>query len=126
MKHVLQKTFLVLLLFAYGLNALADDFTVERAVNLSQLDSWEDISQFQWQEIDHVIQDNGAECNNKHPAPISLTSYAKRITSILTHLYIGPYPIHDVVVTAVSAAVSAATITFTTICQKFFLSFITL
>ena len=31
---------------------------VERAVNLSQLDSWADISKFQWQEIDHGIQDN--------------------------------------------------------------------
>jgi hypothetical protein len=39
----------------------ADDFTVERAVNLSQLDSWADISKFQWQEIDHGIQDNSAE-----------------------------------------------------------------
>ena len=29
---------------------------------------------------------------------------------------------HDVVVTAVSAAVSAATITFASICQKFFVS----
>ena len=66
---------------------------------------------------------NGAECSIKHPAPISLTPYAKRITSILTHLYIGPYPIHDVVVTAVSAAVSAATITFATTSQNF-LSFI--
>ncbi len=37
---------------------MADDFTVERAVNLSQLDSWADISKFQWQEIDHGIQDN--------------------------------------------------------------------
>ena len=37
---------------------LADDFTVERAVNLSQQDSWADISKFQWQEIDHGIQDD--------------------------------------------------------------------
>lgn len=42
-------------------NVLADDFTVERAVNLGQLDSWADISKFQWQEIDHVIQDNREE-----------------------------------------------------------------
>ena len=41
--------------------AWADDFTVERAVNLSQLSSWADISQFQWQVIDHAIQDNGEE-----------------------------------------------------------------
>ena len=33
-----------------------DDFIVERAVNLSQLDSWADISQFQWQEIDHSLR----------------------------------------------------------------------
>jgi len=31
-------------------NVFADDFTVERAVNLGQLDSWADISKFQWQE----------------------------------------------------------------------------
>ena len=61
MKKLLQKSFLALLLFAYGTNVLADDFTVERAVNLSKLDSWADINQFQWEEIDHVIQDNGAE-----------------------------------------------------------------
>ena len=42
-------------------NVFADDFTVERAVNLGQLDSWADISKFQWQEIDHVIQDNREE-----------------------------------------------------------------
>ena len=61
MKQLLQKSFLALLLFACGANALADDFTVERAVNLSQLDSWADISQFQWEEIHYGIQDNGAE-----------------------------------------------------------------
>ena len=38
--------------------AWADGFTVERAVNLTELDSWADISKFQWQEIDHGIQDN--------------------------------------------------------------------
>ena len=32
--------------------------------------------------------------------------------------YNGPWPIHDVVVTAVSAAVRAATITFATTSQK--------
>ena len=42
-------------------NVFADDFTVERAVNLGQLDSWADISKFQWQEIDHVVQDNREE-----------------------------------------------------------------
>ena len=45
---------------------------------------------------------------------------------VFKYHYIGPYPIHDVVVTAVSAAVSTATITFTTTSQKFFLSFIIL
>ena len=39
----------------------ADDFTVERAVNLGQLDSWADVSKFQWQEIDHGILDNREE-----------------------------------------------------------------
>ena len=43
------------------MEAKADDFTVERAVNLSQLTSWADISQFIWQEIDHGIQDNRQE-----------------------------------------------------------------
>ena len=42
--------------------------------------------------------------------------------SITDNRYIGPYPMHDVVVIAVNAAVSAATITFASICQKFFVS----
>ena len=42
-------------------NVWADDFTVERAVNLGQLDSWADVSKFQWQEIDHGILDNREE-----------------------------------------------------------------
>jgi hypothetical protein len=41
--------------------AWADDFTVERAVNLNQLNSWANIRQFQWQKIDHGIQDNRQE-----------------------------------------------------------------
>ena len=41
--------------------AWADDFTVERAVNLNQLNSWANISKFQWQKIDHGIQDNRQE-----------------------------------------------------------------
>ena len=75
MKQLLQKSTLALLLFfAYGTSAVADDFTVERAVNLSRLESWADISQFQWEEIDHVIQDNGAEMDAlkevfRDPAP---------------------------------------------------------
>ena len=53
---------MALCLLLFGSTAVwADDFTVERAVNLSQLDSWADMSRFQWQEIDHGIQDNSQE-----------------------------------------------------------------
>ena len=37
------------------------DFTVEYASNLSALDSWSDISKFQWKTIDHGVMDNGDE-----------------------------------------------------------------
>lgn len=57
-----KRLFLILAICCMTVsNVLADDFTVERAVNLGQLDSWADISKFQWQEIDHVIQDNREE-----------------------------------------------------------------
>ena len=36
----------------------------------------------------------------------------------------GPYPIHDVVVIAVNAAVSAATITLANTCQKIYSSIV--
>jgi len=45
------------------LPVLAQDFTVERATNLSQLSSWSDNSQFQWQAIDHDVIDNSTEMN---------------------------------------------------------------
>lgn len=62
MKHIWRHSLTILMvLFACTIEAWADDFTVERAVNLGTLDSWADISQFQWQEIDHVIQDNREE-----------------------------------------------------------------
>ena len=93
MKQLLQKSFLALLLFACGANALADDFTVERAVNLSKLDSWADISQFQWQEIDHVIQDNGAEMDAlkevfRDPAPKDTVGFYKQIYDARDNQYI--------------------------------------
>ena len=93
MKQLLQKSFLALLLFACGANALADDFTVERAVNLSQLDSWADISQFQWEEINHVIQDNGAEMDAlkavfRDPAPKDTVGFYKQIYDARDNQYI--------------------------------------
>jgi len=59
--NILKALLLFIFLAAIPTSAWADDFTVERAVNLSQLSSWADISQFQWQEIDHGIQDNSEE-----------------------------------------------------------------
>ncbi len=62
MKQIVRQTLAtLLLLFLCSATVWADDFTVERAVNLGQLDSWADMSQFQWQEIDHGIQDNREE-----------------------------------------------------------------
>ena len=55
--NILKVLLLLMFLSAIPASVWADDFTVERAVNLSQLSSWADISQFQWQEIDHAIQD---------------------------------------------------------------------
>ena len=93
MKQLLQKSFLALLLFACGANALADDFTVERAVNLSQLDSWADISQFQWEEINQFIQDNGAEMDAlkevfRDPAPKDTVGFYKQIFDARDNQYI--------------------------------------
>ena len=59
-------------------------------------------------------------------APQKQRDSIESLFCVYKYHYIGPYPIHDVVVTAVSAAVSTATITFTTTSQKFFLSFIIL
>ena len=59
---MLSKTLPVLFaLLASSASVWADDFTVERATNLGQLSSWADVSLFQWQVIDHVIQDNREE-----------------------------------------------------------------
>ena len=94
MKQLLQKSTLALLLFfAYGTSAVADDFTVERAVNLSRLESWADISQFQWEEIDHVIQDNGAEMDAlkevfRDPAPKDTVGFYKQIYDARDNQYI--------------------------------------
>jgi len=93
MKKLLQKSFLALLLFAYGTNVLADDFTVERAVNLSQLESWADISQFQWEEINYGIQDNGAEMDAlkevfRDPAPKDTVGFYKQIYDARDNQYI--------------------------------------
>ena len=72
--NILKALLLLMFLAVIPTSVWADDFTVERAVNLSQLDSWADISQFQWEEIDHGIQDNGAEMDAlkavfRDPAP---------------------------------------------------------
>ena len=94
MRQVLEKAFLALLLsFVYGANAVADDFTVERAVNLSQLDSWTDISQFQWQEIDHSILDNREEMDAlktlfNDPAPKDTVGFYKQIYDARDNQYI--------------------------------------
>ena len=71
----------------------ADDFTVERAVNLGQLDSWADISQFQWQEIDHVIQDNSEEMDALKtlfydPAPKDTVGFYNQIYKARDNQYI--------------------------------------
>lgn len=76
-----------------GVAAWADDFTVERAVNLSQLNSWTDISQFQWQVIDHAIQDNGAEMDAlkaifRNPAPKDTVGFYKQIYDARDNQYI--------------------------------------
>ena len=94
MKHLLQKTFLALLLSLASVAVFAvDDFTVERAVNLSQLDSWADISKFQWQEIDHIVQDNSAEMDAlkevfRDPAPKDTAGFYKQIYDARDNQYI--------------------------------------
>ncbi len=94
MKHLLQKTFFALFLSLVSVVSFAvDDFTVERAVNLSQLDSWTDISQFQWQEIDHAVMDNGAEMDAlkevfRDPAPKDTVGFYKQIFDARDNQYI--------------------------------------
>ena len=52
------------------------DFTVEYASNLSSLDSWSDISKFQWKAIDHGVIDNGDE--------ISISSFSMHSTTSIS------------------------------------------
>lgn len=73
--------------------AWADDFTVERAVNLGQLNSWADMSQFQWQEIDHGIQDNHEEVDALKalfydPAPKDTVGFYNQIYKARDNQYI--------------------------------------
>ena len=91
--NILKALLLLMFLAATPTSAWADDFTVERAVNLSQLDSWADISQFQWEEIDHGIQDNGAEMDAlkavfRDPAPKDTVGFYKQIYDARDNQYI--------------------------------------
>ena len=94
MKQLLVTALTTLFLLLSGSEAVwADDFTVERAVNLGQLDSWADMSQFQWQEIDHGIQDNGAEMDAlkavfRDPAPKDTVGFYKQIYDARDNQYI--------------------------------------
>ncbi|MBP5376655.1 MAG: hypothetical protein J6Y41_01650, partial [Bacteroidaceae bacterium] len=85
--------YIVAMLFLTASTAWADGFTVERAVNLGQLDSWADISQFQWQEIDHGIQDNREEMDAlktlfKDPAPKDTVGFYNQIYTARDNQYI--------------------------------------
>ena len=73
--------------------AWADDFIVERAVGLAQMDSWADISRFQWQEIDHGIQDNKEEMEALinlfyDPAPKDTVGFYNQIYQARDNQYI--------------------------------------
>ncbi len=94
MKQLLRQklTTLFLLLVSCG-TIWADDFTVERAVNIDQLDSWADISKFQWQVIDHGIQDNRDEMDALKtlffdPAPKDTVGFYKQIYKARDNQYI--------------------------------------
>ena len=81
------------MLFLTVSTAWADDFTVERAVNLGQLDSWADMSQFQWQVIEHGIQDNREEMNALinlfyDPAPKDTVKFYNQIYTARDNQYI--------------------------------------
>ena len=85
--------FILAMLFLTSSNAWADDFTVERAVNLGQLDSWTDISQFQWQVIDQYIQDNREEMDALinlfyDPAPKDTVKFYNQIYTARDNQYI--------------------------------------
>lgn len=69
------------------------DFTVEYACNLSELDSWNDISKFQWKAIDHGLIDNGAEMERlinlvKDEAPKDTTGFYKQFFDARDNQYI--------------------------------------
>ena len=94
MRQLLRQklTTFFLLLVSCG-TIWADDFTVERAVNLGQLDSWADISKFQWQVIDHGIQDNRDEMDALKtlfydPAPKDTVGFYKQIYKARDNQYI--------------------------------------
>lgn len=94
MKQLLVTALTTLFLLLSGSEAVwADDFTVERAVNLSKLDSWADISKFQWEEIHYGIQDNGAEMDAlkevfRDPAPKDTVGFYKQIFDARDNQYI--------------------------------------
>lgn len=114
MKQLLRQTLTTLIVLLSSTAVWADDFTVERAINLSQLDSWADISKFQWQEIDHGIQDNREEMDAlinlfKDPAPKDTVGFYNQIYKARDNQYIvlrldkaqGTHPFH-IRVTAVT------------------------
>ena len=73
------------------------DFTVEYASNLSSLDSWSDISKFQWKAIDHGVIDNGDEMKRlievvKDAAPKDTVGFYKATTSISCCAWTRPRP----------------------------------
>ena len=94
MKQLLVTALTTLFLLLSGSEAVwADDFTVERAVNLSKLDSWADISKFQWEEINNGIQDNSAEMDAlkevfRDPAPKDTVGFYKQIYDARDNQYI--------------------------------------
>ncbi|MBO5627335.1 MAG: hypothetical protein J5953_16325 [Prevotella sp.] len=69
------------------------DFTVEYASNLSALDSWSDISKFQWKAIDHGVIDNGDEMKRlidvvKNVAPKDTVGFYKQFFDARDNQYI--------------------------------------
>ncbi|MBP3788621.1 MAG: hypothetical protein J6I52_03285 [Prevotella sp.] len=94
MKKILLQALPTLCLLLIGRTAVwADDFTVERAVNLNQLNSWANISKFQWQKIDHGIQDNRQEMDALKnmfydPAPKDTVGFYNQIYQARDNQYI--------------------------------------
>ncbi len=71
----------------------AQDFIVERAVNLSKLTSWSDNSQFQWQAIDHDVDDNSTAMQQlvnlfKDPAAKDTAGFYQKIYNVRDDQYI--------------------------------------